>query len=164
MAHYLFVTTWKIDTDIENVWRLINEPEVWPTWWPAVESTRQLSPGGEDGIGSRWQFVFVSRLPYKLAFESQITHKEAPFILEGQASGELEGFGRWELSQEGSLTTTRYTWNVNTTKTWMNVLTPLLRPLFSWNHNVTMQACSEGMARYLGVSLASPASHGPTER
>jgi carbon monoxide dehydrogenase subunit G len=158
VARYLFVTTWQLETTIESVWQTINEPEKWPEWWPAVKSVTNLAQGDDQGIGRKWCFVYVSKLPYKLAFESEIVHKEPPFILEGKAHGELAGSGRWELRQEGSVATVRYIWDVATTKGWMNLLAPLLRPLFSWNHNITMQACGKGMARYLGARLVRSAS------
>jgi hypothetical protein len=49
----------------------------------------------------------------------------------------------------------RYDWNVRTTKSWMNLLAPLARPLFQWNHKVVMQQGAEGLARRLNARLVS---------
>ena len=46
-------------------------------------------------------------------------------------------------------------WNVRTTKPWMNLLAPLARPLFKWNHDVVMGWGAEGLARKLGVESLS---------
>jgi hypothetical protein len=52
-------------------------------------------------------------------------------------------------------TIVRYDWNVETTKRWMNLLTPIARPLFEWNHNVVMNWGAEGLAKRLGVSVVA---------
>ena len=35
----------------------------------------------------------------------------------------------------------------------MNLLAPLARPAFNWNHDVTMRWGAEGLARLLGVEV-----------
>ena len=49
----------------------------------------------------------------------------------------------------------RYDWNVVTTKPWMNLLAPVARPLFKWNHDAVMNWGAEGLARRLGVERMS---------
>ena len=78
---------------------------------------------------------------------------EKPHILEGAATGELEGQGKWLLSETDGITTIQYNWNVNTTKKWMNFLSPLLKPLFKWNHDIVMKWGAEGLAKQLGTVL-----------
>lgn len=73
----------------------------------------------------------------------------------GRAAGELTGTGHWRLFEQGGVTAVTYEWNVHTTKAWMNVLAPVARPLFAYNHNVVMGWGGEGMARRLGCSLLS---------
>jgi hypothetical protein len=62
-------------------------------------------------------------------------------------------FGR--LTHEQGITTARYDWRVETTKAWMNLLAPIARPFFSWNHDVVMGWGGEGLAQELGVRLES---------
>jgi hypothetical protein len=76
---------------------------------------------------------------------------EPPFLLEGVAIGELQGDGLWQLSTDGNETVVRYDWNVETTKRWMNLLAPIARPLFDWNHNVVMSWGAQGLAKRLGT-------------
>ena len=68
-------------------------------------------------------------------------------------SGESQGQGCWTLSQSNGVTTARYDWNVETTKAWMNLIAPVARPFFSWNHDVVMGWGGEGLAKQLGASL-----------
>jgi hypothetical protein len=46
-----------------------------------------------------------------------------------------------------------YEWNVTTSKRWMNLVAPVARPVFAWNHDVVMRWGGEGLARELGVPL-----------
>jgi hypothetical protein len=76
-------------------------------------------------------------------------------FIEGEAVGELTGTGRWRLAEREGITEVRYDWNVSTTKAWMNLLAPVARPLFKWNHDVVMNWGAEGLARRLGVERLS---------
>ena len=150
---YEFVTIWQLEAPIEEIWEEISHPKRWPGWWKGVESVTELRPGDENGVGSLHRCVWKSRLPYELAFDIQTTRVESPVAVEGVARGELEGTGRWRLSYKDGITTVRYTWKVRTTKPWMNLLAPLARPIFEWNHDVIMRQGGEGLARLLDVRL-----------
>src|SRR5204862_7025843 len=94
-------------------------------------------------------------LPPGLAFGMGLTRGEPTSVIEGEAIGELTGKGRWPLTQDGDATSVRYAWHVSTTKPWMNLLAPVARPLFKWNHDVVMNWGAEGLARKLGVERLS---------
>ncbi len=70
-------------------------------------------------------------------------------VIEGRAIGELQGIGRWQLSNDGDITTACYDWKVETTKRWMNFLAPIARPVFQWNHGVVMSWGSKGLEKRL---------------
>lgn len=97
--------------------------------------------------------MWRSRLPYDLCFEMRTTRVERPCLLEGEASGELAGTGRWRLFEQDDITAVLYEWNVRTTKRWMNLLAPIGRPLLAWNHDWVMHNGAEGIARLLGCKL-----------
>jgi hypothetical protein len=50
-----------------------------------------------------------------------------------------------------------FDWRVRTTRAWMNLLGPIARPAFIWNHDRLMAAGGAGLARELGVSLLAQA-------
>ncbi len=116
MAGYSFVTIWKLDAPIEAVWNTIVDAERYPEWWKYVESVETISPGDEHGLGAVGRTRWRTALPYTLSFEGRITRVEPPHLLEGVTTGELEGTGRWELSEDANGTTVRYTWKVRTTR------------------------------------------------
>jgi uncharacterized protein YndB with AHSA1/START domain len=153
VADYRFVTTWKLRAPIEDVWEALQHTERWPQWWKGVVSVTTLKPGGADRVGAVARFVWRSKLPYKLAFDMEVVRVEAPRFAEGRATGELEGSGVWRLDQVDGVTTAEYTWAVRTTAPWMNLLAPLARPAFAWNHDYVMARGAEGLARLLGVDL-----------
>jgi hypothetical protein len=97
--------------------------------------------------------VWKSVLPYRVAFETRTTKVERPHLLEADADGELAGRGRWRLFEQEGVTAVLYEWNVATTSAWMNLLAPLARPVFEWNHDWVMARGGEGIARLLGCRL-----------
>jgi uncharacterized protein YndB with AHSA1/START domain len=150
---YHFETIWKLEAPIEKVFGAIADPKAWSTWWPNIKAVTKLQKGDEQGVGAISRYEFSTQLPYTLAFEMKATQVQRPYLLEGRASGELEGLGRWTLEQKGTITVVYYLWEVSTTKTWMNVLSPLLKPAFTWNHHQVMKKGGQRLAKYLGVRL-----------
>jgi uncharacterized protein YndB with AHSA1/START domain len=153
MSKYAFVTRWSFQAPVEPVWDLISKAEHWPDWWPGVEKVELLEPGTDGEVGSLRRFTWKSRLPYRLSFDMRTIRVERPHILEGRAFGELDGTGRWELRQKGDWTRVRYDWQVATAKAWMNLLAPVARPFFAWNHDVVMRWGGEGLASRLGCPV-----------
>jgi uncharacterized protein YndB with AHSA1/START domain len=153
MARYEFLTTWCLDAPIGDVWDALYASERWPEWWRGVERVKVLEPGDADRVGELSRYTWRSRLPYTLEFDMRTTRVERPFLVEGKAQGELTGEGRWRLFEGGGATAVTYEWIVETTERWMNVLAPLARPVFAWNHDVVMRNGGEGLARRLGVRL-----------
>jgi uncharacterized protein YndB with AHSA1/START domain len=156
MPSYEFLTTWCLEAPRERVWDAIWESERWPEWWRGVVAARTVLAGDESGVGQVGRYTWRSRLPYDLEFEMATTRVAKPHLLEGEARGELAGIGRWRLfEQDGDVPVTAviYEWNVSTTRPWMNLLAPLARPVFEWNHDWVMRNGGEGLATLLGCRL-----------
>ncbi|MGA9370747.1 MAG: hypothetical protein WBV53_02730 [Solirubrobacterales bacterium] len=81
------------------------------------------------------------------------TKVQKPYLLEGNAEGELTGIGRWRLFEQGGATAALYEWNVRTTRAWMNLLSPVARPIFAVNHDYVMRNGGHGLAKLLGAPL-----------
>jgi carbon monoxide dehydrogenase subunit G len=148
VAPYRFLTTWIFDAPIEEVWERLDDPMGWPRWWRGVESTETL---GDD----HWRSTWRSFLPYSLTFDFAVDYRERPNVLGGRAAGELAGTGVWRLFEARGLTASNWDWRVGTTAPWMNVLGPVARPAFAWNHGWIMRRGGEGLARDLGCSLVA---------
>lgn len=155
---YDLTTLWQFDAPIDAVWDAIVDVEGWPHWWPGVERVVTLARGDASGFGARRGYVLKSALPFRLTFVTCVTRVEPLRLLEGRVEGELEGVGRCRVGRDGGLTTVRYEWQVRTTRLWMNLLGPLVKPLFRWNHDAMMRAGGIGLTRHLGARPRSQAT------
>jgi len=154
MASYSFLTTWLLESPREPVFEAIYDQANWPQWWRGVEEAEELRPGHDDnGVGTVARMVWKSLLPYRVGFEVTTTRVEPPHLLEGDAVGELTGVGRWRLYEQQGVTAVLYEWDVHTTKAWMNLMAPVARPVFEWNHDWVMARGGEGIAELLGCRL-----------
>ncbi len=153
MARYSFLTTWALAAPVDAVWAAIYDTESWPSWWRGVRVAERLDGGNGDGTGSVHRYVWRSRLPYDIEFRMRTTRVEAPYLLEGDADGNLRGTGRWRLWEGADATAVTYEWNVETTIPWMNAVAPVGRPVFHWSHDVVMRNGARGLAERLGARL-----------
>ena len=153
MAEYRFLTTWLITAPRELVWDAIYDSERWPEWWHGVLAADKLEEGNSTGVGQYGRYVWKSKLPYKLEFHARTTRVEKPHLLEGTVEGELAGIGRWRFFEQDGTTAVLYEWEVETTKAWMNLLTPVARPIFAVNHDYVMRNGGEGLAKLLDAEL-----------
>jgi uncharacterized protein YndB with AHSA1/START domain len=154
MADYAFLTTWLLDCPRERVWDAVHDQASWPEWWRGVEEAAEISRPAHGGdVGTVARMVWKSFLPYRVEFQFETTRVERPTLLEGRATGELEGVGRWRFYEQDGVTAVLYEWNVATTRPWMNAFAPLLRPVFEWNHDWVMRRGGEGIAALLGCRL-----------
>jgi uncharacterized protein YndB with AHSA1/START domain len=153
VAEYRFLTTWLLESPRQPVWDAIYDSERWPEWWKGVLEAEKLEEGDEVGVGQYGRYVWKSKLPYKLEFFVRTTKVAEPSLLEGDASGELTGVGRWRLFEQDGVTAVLYEWNVSTSRAWMNALAPLARPVFAVNHDFVMRNGGTGLAKLLGCKL-----------
>jgi uncharacterized protein YndB with AHSA1/START domain len=151
---YEFVTIWRFDAPIEQIWEVIKDSEKWSEWWKGVLRIEQIKSGNENGIGSIHRSTWKSALPYKLKFDTELIKLEHLKTIEARAFGELEGVGLWTFTPiSENETNVRYDWKVKTTKPWMNIFSPIAKPFFKWNHDVIMTWGGEGLAKKLGCKL-----------
>ena len=167
MVDFSLVTVWQIAAPLQRVWDAIYRADEWPKWWRYVDDVVTLQAGHDKGVGAVRRLTWRTRLPYRITFDTRVTVVEPPFALDAEAFGELEGYGRWRLSRQGSATIVRYVWEVSVTKPWMARIAPVARPIFEWNHQAVMRAGGEGLTRYLAspvIDSLAPAGPAPCSR
>jgi len=141
------LTDWEFEQPIERVWAALHDVTSWPRWWPSVKRVELLQVGDAYGVGAKHRLLWLTALPYSLSFVTTALRVESPHLLEARAEGDLQGRGVWTLRRTERGTAVRYDWRVDVTETWMRVLAPLLRPVFTWNHNVVMERGRRGLLR-----------------
>jgi hypothetical protein len=153
LSRYRFLTTWLLEASREAAWEVLQDPISWPDWWRGVVRVSELDGGDERRVGSRYRIAWRSQVPYELEFDFTVSRVDPPRSMEGEATGALRGTGHWQLFEQDGVTAVVYEWKVDTTKPWMNLLRPLARPVFEYNHDAVMRWGGEGLARRLGVRL-----------
>ena len=72
--------------------------------------------------------------------------------------GDLRGTGIWTLTPTEEGVHVRFDWRVHADRSFLRVLTPVLRPLFRWNHNVAIKQAMAGLESYARAHTQSVAS------
>ena len=152
---YSFTTAWILQAPIDTVWDALHEVERWPDWWTYVASVVKLEAGDQDGIGSLYRHTWRTRLPYNLVFDLRTARLERPHLIEATTAGELEGTGRWQLSSTPARTRAVNEWRVRTAKSWMNLVAPIARPVFAWNHAALMRSGRLDLQRLLDERMVA---------
>jgi quercetin dioxygenase-like cupin family protein/uncharacterized protein YndB with AHSA1/START domain len=161
---YVFVDEWDVDAPAEAVFDAIADAGSYPAWWRPVYIDVEADGPPAVGVASRQHFK--GRLPYHLKTTSVITALHAPRTVTAEVDGDLRGRGTWTLTQRGGRTHVRFDWQVHADRKLLRVLTPVLRPLFRWNHNWAIARAMEGLEPYARATAVPPAivEHSSPER
>ena len=160
MADYRFLTVWWAPAATDRVWDVLAEYGAWPTWWRGVRSVEVLRHGDESGVGTVLRQRWRSRAPYTLVFDLEMLRIEGGKLLDGRASGDLEGACRWTLTPVDGGTELRFDADVRTGRWWMNLPIPFAPRVVRASFETIMDWGREGLARKLGA----PVELRPTER
>ena len=153
---YNFLTIWKFNAPLEKVYHAIHDADSYHLWWKGQSKVETIKKGNAFGVGAIKKFKTRSVLPYSLTYTGTVLEVEPLKKVVGTTTGELEGRGTWVFEEETGITVVKYYWVVKTNSLVMNLLTPVLKPVFEWNHDVVMRWGGEGLAKYLGCNLISP--------
>jgi hypothetical protein len=144
---YTFISIWHLEATTPEVWAHLVEIEAWPTWWKGVIHAKILERHEENyGLGSKIEMSWKSWLPYTINFVLTIIESDP---VAQRLVAHSEGSGTWVFSEQAGIVTATYTWEVATTKKWMNFLAPLAKPLFKHAHDTVMKWGEEGLKKLL---------------
>jgi uncharacterized protein YndB with AHSA1/START domain len=158
---YVFIDEWDVRAPVEEVFDALADARTYPAWWRPVYLAVDADGPPEIGRASRQHFK--GRLPYTLKTTSTIVRLDRPRVVEAEVEGDLSGRGIWTLTEpEEGLVHVRFDWRVNADRPFIRYLTPVLRPLFRWNHDWAIARAMEGLEPYAqGLArsqAATPAS------
>jgi uncharacterized protein YndB with AHSA1/START domain/quercetin dioxygenase-like cupin family protein len=154
MRPYLFVDEWDVAAPPEAVFDAIADSRTYPQWWRPVYL--DVESDGPPQPGREFRHHFKGRLPYHLNTRSVIAKLDPPRTVIADVDGDLRGRGTWTLTPTSRGTHVRFDWQVHADRNLLRVLTPVLRPIFRWNHNWAIARAKEGLERYAQRTAAPP--------
>jgi uncharacterized protein YndB with AHSA1/START domain/quercetin dioxygenase-like cupin family protein len=143
---YVFVDEWDVAAPAEAVFDAISDARSYPDWWTPVYL--DVESDGPAAVGKESRQHFKGRLPYHLRTRSTITRLEAPRLIQADVVGDLAGRGTWTLTPNDGATHVRFDWEVHADRRLLKLLTPVLRPLFRWNHDWAIERAKAGLEPY----------------
>lgn len=145
-AEYAFIDEWDVDAPQEQVFEALADARTYPEWW--TPTYKEVESDGPPEVGRASRQRFKGNLPYTLSTTSTITRMERPNEFEVEVDGDLRGRGVWTLTPREGKVHVRFDWHVFADRALLRRLTPILRPLFRWNHNVAIKAAMKGLEPY----------------
>ena len=158
---YVFLERWVLSASTDAVFHALADFELYPQWGHPgyLAGSRQGEPGA---VGTTGRLLIQGGLPYKVKMNCRITRVIPGRELEVAVSGDLDGVAIKTvrpMPDGGAEFISDFRCNPHMPL--IRALTPVLRPLFCWNHAQAINAAVAGLARYLG-DAGAPA--GPVRR
>jgi uncharacterized protein YndB with AHSA1/START domain len=157
-GEYVFVDEWDVAAPPHAVFDALADARTYPEWWTPVYL--DVDADGPPALGKRSAQHFKGRLPYHLRTTSTITRLEPPRVVQGEVEGDLRGRGTWTLTPTAGGTHVRFDWRVFADRPLLRTLTPVLRPVFRWNHDWAIARAIDGLESYARGTSADPAESG----
>lgn len=145
-GEYVFIDEWQVAAPPEAVFEALADATTYPEWWKPVYL--ETTTDGPPEVGRASLQHFKGRLPYHLHTRSTITRYEPPTAVGADVDGDLRGRGLWTLTPRDGGTNVRFDWRVYAEKPIVRALSPVLRPLFRWNHAWAIARAREGLEPY----------------
>jgi uncharacterized protein YndB with AHSA1/START domain len=145
-AEYVFIDEWDVHAPQERVFEALADARTYPEWWTPIY--REVEADGPPEVGRSSRQRFKAKLPYTLSTVSTIVQMDPPSRFEIEVDGDLRGRGIWTLTPRNGMVHVRFDWHVFADRALIRRLTPVLRPLFRWNHNAAIKAAMRGLEPY----------------
>jgi hypothetical protein len=140
---YEFRSVWQLDATRDVVFEVLADLCSYPAWWPEVPRAERIDDATFD-------LTVRSLLPYDLVFRSvQGRRDREAGVLEVSMSGDLHGFSRWTICDEGATCVATFEEQVTARKPLLRRLAPIARPAFQANHWLMMRHGRAGLRTFL---------------
>ncbi len=148
---YRFTEHWNIPAKPEEVWDVLADGKLLPQGWGGVylESV-PLGDYPRPAVGNRHRSKARGFLPYRLRFELESLALARPSLVKVGIQGDLTGTWTATLSATPEGTRVDILQVVTADKPMLRWFSPLLKPLFAWNHHWTTPRGEKGLTAYLG--------------
>ncbi|MET0501548.1 MAG: SRPBCC family protein [Candidatus Binatia bacterium] len=153
---YRFLTRWRVQGTVEQVYDTLSRPADMVRWWPSVYlAVQELETADPDKIGKVVSLYTRGWLPYTLRWQSRVTETNYPYGFALEAWGDFVGTGRWHFEPDGSWVNITYDWRIRADRPILRYLSFLLKPIFAVNHRWAMAQGEKSLAAELARRRAA---------
>ena len=140
---YRFVDCWFVRAPAQQVYDVVGDTLGYPRWWGDVFVSVE-GDGGPPRPGRHVTIVSRGFLPYLLRWEAEIVEADAPRGFDFTMTGDFVGRGSWSFESAGGGTNAVFDFRPGVEKPGVKQLSPVLKPLFRWNHRWAMKRGERG--------------------
>lgn len=150
---YHFVTEMVLTSSPASVERTLRDVTTWPGWWKWARQVDHINDVPSGTVGARYRNRVSTPMMYGFDYETEVVEVSTGRI-KLDSTGDLEGTGLflYEPTDDDGVHL-RFAWLVRTPKWWMNLVGPIARPAFTWNHDHLMTEFARGLAEASGGEL-----------
>lgn len=141
---YRFVDRWFVRAPPEAVYDVVGDTLGYPGWWGDVFVSVE-GDAGPPRSGRRARIVSRGFLPYLLSWEAEVVEADAPRRFAFTMTGDFVGSGSWTFDSVDGGTSAVFEFRPRVEKPGVKQLSPVLKPLFRWNHRWAMQRGERGV-------------------
>ncbi len=145
---YHFITTWHVQSTLDEINAIIGNAPDLVRWWPSVYlDVQELSPGDGVGLGKVVSLYTKGWLPYTLRWQFKVTEVNTPYGFSLAAWGDFVGRGIWTFARDadGMGINVTYDWRVVAEKPLLKYFSVIMKPVFSANHHWAMARGQESL-------------------
>lgn len=148
---FRFDESWEIPgASVDEVYDVLARGELLPQWWKGVYLEAEKFGAGETPkVGDRLRVKARGFLPYRLNFIIEAVELDPGKRVVVGTVGDFHGRWTATLSPLGGGTRVQLEWEVTVLQPILRRLSPLLRPLFAWNHRWTTPRGEKGLREFL---------------
>jgi hypothetical protein len=148
---YRFVDRWFVGAPPGAAYDLVGDTLGYPRWWGDVFVAVE-GDGGPPRPGRHVKIVSRGFLPYRLRWEAEIVDADAPRRFSFTMTGDFVGSGSWSFEAVDGGTNAVFDFRPRVEKPGVKQLSPILKPVFRWNHSWAMKRGERGANALLASS------------
>jgi uncharacterized protein YndB with AHSA1/START domain len=146
-GQYVLIDEWNVDAPQDQVFDVLVDPRTYPEWWTPTYVSGESDGPPEPGTVSRVRFK--SKLPFVFQASSRLVRVNRPDEFEAEVEGDLRGVAIWTLTPLHGKVRVRFDFRVFADRPLIRYLSPVLRPLFRWNHTMAMRQARANLGPYV---------------
>ncbi|MBC8134000.1 MAG: SRPBCC family protein [Deltaproteobacteria bacterium] len=157
---YEFLDRWVLPATPDEVYEALVDFDLYPKWgYPGYQFGRR---DAEPGVGCTGKLVVQGGLPYKVNFDCKIIRLVPLREIAIAVEGDVSGVKIWTIRpMAGDNTELISDWRCNTNWVVFRTLTPVLKPMFRWNHGQCLNTAIAGLSKYLSSNRERKVSARP---